>query len=193
MKRYNTVLGKVTICVCEIIVGVLLMVNPVVFTAGIITSAGILLLLTGAFTMLKYFRTDPFEAMLEQGLVKGICAILGGILCVFKKELIITTFPLLTVLYGVVILFTGIMRVQWAVDMMRIKKEQWQMAGIGAAVSIILSAIILLNPFKSTVALWRFVAISMIIGAVIDLVILVFIKQGSREDKEEEKTPTDIM
>lgn len=168
------------------------MVNPVVFTAGIITAAGILLLLTGAFTILKYFRTDPFEAMLEQGLVKGICAISGGILCVFKKELIITTFPLLTVLYGVVILFTGIMRVQWAVDMMRIKKEQWQMAGIGAAVSIMLSAIILLNPFKSTVALWRFVAISMIIGAVIDLVILVFIKQGSREDKEE-KLPTDIM
>ncbi|MFG6394435.1 MAG: DUF308 domain-containing protein [Lachnospiraceae bacterium] len=192
MKRYNTVLGKVTICICEIIVGVLLMVNPVVFTAGIITAAGILLLLTGAFTILKYFRTDPFEAMLEQGLVKGICAISGGILCVFKKELIITTFPLLTVLYGVVILFTGIMRVQWAVDMMRIKKEQWQMAGIGAAVSIMLSTVILLNPFKSTVALWRFVAISMIIGAVIDLVILVFIKQGSREDKEE-KPPTDIM
>lgn len=192
MKKWNTVLGKVTICVCEIIVGILLMADPVVFTAGIITAAGILLLLTGAFTILRYFRTDPLQAQSGQGLVKGICAILGGLLCIFKKEWIITTFPVLTVLYGLIILFTGIMRIQWAVDMMRIKKEQWQMAGVGAAVSIVLAAVILLNPFKTTVVLWRFVAVSMIIGAVIDLVILVFIKQGNKE-YEEQNNKTDIM
>ncbi|MCX4325990.1 MAG: DUF308 domain-containing protein [Lachnospiraceae bacterium] len=192
MKKWNTVLGKVTICVCEIIVGILLMADPVVFTAGIITAAGILLLLTGAFTILRYFRMDPLQAQLEQGLVKGICAILCGLLCIFKREWIITTFPLLTVLYGLIILFTGIMRVQWAVDMMRIKKEQWQMAGAGAAVSIVLAAVILLNPFKTTVVLWRFVAVSMIIGAVMDLVILVFIKQGNKE-YEEQNNKTDIM
>ena len=43
MKKWNTVLGKVVVCVCEIIVGVLLMADPIVFTAGIITAAGILL------------------------------------------------------------------------------------------------------------------------------------------------------
>ena len=185
MKKWNTVLGKVVVCVCEIIVGVLLMADPIVFTAGIITAAGILLLLTGAFTILRYFR---MEAQLEQGLVKGICAILGGLLCVFKKEWIITTFPLLTVLYGLVILFTGIMRIQWAVDMMRIKKEQWHMAAAGAGVSIVLATVILLNPFKTTVVLWRFVAVSMIIGAVMDLVILVFINQDNKGNKKEDST-----
>lgn len=188
MKKWNTVLGKVVVCVCEIIVGVLLMADPIVFTAGIITAAGILLLLTGAFTILRYFRMNPMEAQLEQGLVKGICAILGGLLCVFKKEWIITTFPLLTVLYGLVILFTGIMRIQWAVDMMRIKKEQWHMAAAGAGVSIVLATVILLNPFKTTVVLWRFVAVSMIIGAVMDLVILVFINQDNKGNKKEDST-----
>lgn len=181
MKRWNTVLGKVVLCVCEIIVGVLLMADPVVFTSGIITAAGVVLLMMGAFTIFKYFRMDPLDAQKEQGLAKGICAVLMGLFCVFQREWIITTFPLLTVVYGVVILLTGIMRIQWAADMLRMKKEQWHMAGAGAAVSIVLAIIILLKPFKSTIVLWRFVAVSLIIGAVIDLVILVFINQVKEE------------
>lgn len=105
----------------------------------------------------------------------------------FQREWIITTFPLLTVVYGVVILLTGIMRIQWAADMLRMKKEQWYMAGAGAAVSVVLAIIILLKPFKSTIVLWRFVAVSLIIGAVIDLVILVFINQVKEETLPDSK------
>ena len=50
MKRWNTVLGKVVLCVCEIIVGVLLMADPIVFTSGIITAAGVVLLMMDSFT-----------------------------------------------------------------------------------------------------------------------------------------------
>ena len=90
------------------------MADPIVFTSGIITAAGVVLLMMGAFTIFKYFRMDPLDAQKEQGLAKGICAVLMGLFCVFQREWIITTFPLLTVVYGVVILLTGIMRIQWA-------------------------------------------------------------------------------
>ena len=51
-----------------------------------------------------------------------------------------------------------------------------------------LATVVLLNPFKTTVVLWRFVAVSMIIGAVMDLVILVFINQDNKGNKKEDST-----
>jgi len=177
MKKWNSVFGKVVMCVCEITAGVLLLLNPLGFTTGIIKVAGVLLSVAGIFSIYKYFRTEPFEAHKEQGLVKGISGILSGLFCVFNTKWFILTFPLMTVVYGIIILFTGILRVQWAVDMLRMKNGKWQMAAGGAAVSLVLSGIILLNPFATTAVLWTFVAVSLITGAVIDLVVLVFINQ----------------
>ncbi|HBA96929.1 MAG TPA: hypothetical protein DCZ23_02365, partial [Lachnospiraceae bacterium] len=182
MKKWTSVFGKVIMCICEIVVGILLLLDPLGFTAGIIKVAGALLLLSGAYSVFRYFRTDPVEAQKEQGLVNGLCYISCGLFCVFYTQWFLTTFPLLTVIYGVIILLTGLMRVQWAVDMLRMKKEQWYMAAIGAFVSLALAGFILFNPFSSTVFLWRFVAVSLIIGAVIDLLVLVFINQNLKQN-----------
>lgn len=191
MKKWNSVFGKIIMCICEIIVGVLLLLDPIGFTSGIIKVAGALLLLSGAFSVFRYFKTDPVEAQKEQGLVNGLCGITCGMFCVFYTNWFITTFPLLTVIYGVIILLTGIMRIQWAVDMLRMKKEQWYMAAIGALISLVLSGFILFNPFNSTVFLWRFVAVSLIIGAVIDLIVLIFVNQNLKHGKVSDETGID--
>lgn len=191
MKKWTSVFGKVIMCVCEIIVGVLLLLDPLGFTAGIIKVAGTLLLISGLFSTVKYFKMDPVEAQKEQGLVNGLCYILCGLFCVFHTEWFIETFPLLTVIYGVIILLTGIMRIQWAVDMLRMKKEQWYLAAIGALISLILSGIILFNPFSNTIFLWRFVAVSLVIGAVIDLIVLVFVNQNLKQNKISDETKID--
>lgn len=191
MKKWNSVFGKIIMCICEIIVGVLLLLDPIGFTSGIIKVAGALLLLSGAFSVFRYFKTDPVEAQKEQGLVNGLCYITCGMFCVFYTNWFITTFPLLTVIYGVIILLTGIMRIQWAVDMLRMKKEQWYMAAIGALISLVLSGFILFNPFNSTVFLWRFVAVSLIIGAVIDLIVLIFVNQNLKHGKVSDETGID--
>ena len=83
------------------------------------------------------------------------------------------------------------MRIQWAVDMLRMKKEQWYLAAIGALISLILSGIILFNPFSNTIFLWRFVAVSLVIGAVIDLIVLVFVNQNLKQNKISDETKID--
>lgn len=191
MKKWNSVFGKIIMCICEIVVGVLLLVDPLGFTTSIIKVAGGLLLLSGVFSVFKYFRTDPVEAQKEQGLVNGLCCISCGLFCVFYTEWFIVTFPLLTVIYGVIILLTGIMRIQWAVDMLRMKKEQWYLAAIGALISLVLAGIILFNPFNNIIFLWRFVAVSLVIGAVIDLIVLVFVNQNLKQDKISKESEID--
>lgn len=157
----------------EMIVGILLLINPVGFTSGIIMAAGIVLLVLGIVEIIKYFRTNVKEAALGQTLVKGIVAVLAGGFCAFKTEWFIVTFPVLTIIYGVGILLTGIGKIQMTVDMVRQKNKKWFWAAINAVVSIVCAIVILKSPFTSTTILWIFTGASLIAEGVLDIVTLI--------------------
>lgn len=172
MKFLKTNFGGIVICLFEILVGILLLMNPVAFTSGIIVGAGIVLMCGSLVSIVKYFRTEPEEAAKSQTLVKGLVALLAGAFCAFKSEWFIVTFPVLTLIYGVVILITGLGKVQWMVDAIRLKKGKSLFAAISALLSIVCGVVIITSPFSSTAVLWMFTGISLIIEAIFDVVVL---------------------
>ena len=174
-------LGSVAMSLAEIIIGILLLVNPVAFTSGIIVAFGIVLMITGIGTAIKYFRTEPEEAAVSQILVKGLLMLLAGIFCAFNSHWFIATFPVLTLVYGVVILVTGITKLQWTVDIIRMKRCKWLWMAISAAISIICGITVITTPFKTTAVLWMFIGIALIIDAVFDMIGGIF---GNREKRE---------
>lgn len=180
----KVLLSRLVMCICEIVVGVLLLINPIGFTTGIVIIAGIVFSVMGVLSILGYFRAEPEDAQKGQGLAKGLCGILCGLFCILRSEWFIVTFPIMAMMYGVIILITGIVRIQWAVDLLRMKSSQWYYAAVGALLAVIFSCVILCNPFETTVFLWKFVAISLFIEAVADLVFLVFVQQGSVSREE---------
>ncbi|MDE7220977.1 MAG: DUF308 domain-containing protein [Oscillospiraceae bacterium] len=170
--------GKILLCICEILVGILLLIDPEAFTTAIITGLGLILFALGAISVFSYFRTPPAEAQQGRGLVRGLCAILGGMFCIFRSNWFVLTFPLLTMMYGVSILFIGLTRVQWAVDMLRMKRERWPFAMISAAISVTAGTVILLDPFGAAGLLWRFVAIALLVEALVDLGVMIFMHRS---------------
>ncbi len=174
MLEQKTRWGGITVALCEVIVGVLLLIRPVAFTVGIVTALGILLLCVGILNVVSYFKSSPEEAKLKQSLARGLISILLGLFLIFKKKWLIAAFPLITMVYGVVTLVTGIVKIQWMADMIRQKAKRWVWVGFSAGLTIIGSIIILFNPFSSTVILWSFIAITLIVEAVIDLVAAIF-------------------
>lgn len=179
MQRFKENMGAILACLIEVLVGVLLLVNPVGFTAGIIIAIGVVFLIGGIAAMIRYFRTDAIQAAAEQNFVKGMIGIVFGLFCCFHSEWFIATFPVLTILYGVMNLIGGIFKAQFAVDALRLEKP-WGWAAFSAVVSIILAATILLNPFTSSVVLWEFTAIALIVEAVCDLVATIVACRKSR-------------
>lgn len=173
MKNVKESLSTIILSIFELIVGILLLISPVGFTTGIITTAGIVMMVVGVITLIQYFRTKASEAAAGQLMFKALVCLLIGAFCIFRSDRIIATFPLLTMLYGVVILLTGISKVQWTVDMLRLKKKRWWLAAIGAVVSILFAVVIFMNPFSSTAVLWMFTGISLIVEAVMDIAILI--------------------
>lgn len=174
MSKMNRNLVNLIVCISEILIGALLLINPVGFTSTVFILLGIALIIAGAWKILGYFRSAPEHAAEHGGLVTGLVSVLLGLFCAFKWEWFILAFPVLTVLYGVITLVNGVNKVQWAVDLLRLKQKYWFIAMIGAACTLLFGVLILVNPFASTAALWMFIAVTLIVEAVIDILTLVF-------------------
>ncbi|MBQ8296258.1 MAG: DUF308 domain-containing protein [Ruminococcus sp.] len=173
MKNLKFNINGILLSVFEITVGILLLINPISFTSGIICVFGIALVVLGIVSVIRYFKSKPEEAAVGRELSKGIIAAAAGVFCIVKTEWLITIFPLLTIAYGMIILLAGISKIQWTVDMLRLKRKRWFLPAIGALFSIICAIIILNNPFASTTVLWIFTGIALIIEAIFSIVIII--------------------
>lgn len=180
MSTLKRSLNGTVVSIIELIIGVLLLINPVGFTSGIITVFGIILMICGLVNVVKYFRSEPEEAAVKQLLAKGLAELLAGAFCAFHSYWFIATFPILTLIYGVVILFTGLAKIQWTVDMLRLKRKRWFLAMISAAVSVICGIVIITSPFSTTAALWMFTGIGLIVEAVFDIVAAIW---GNKQEE----------
>lgn len=185
MKTKKFSLNVILTSVFEIIVGILLLVNPLNFTAGILTVLGIVLCILGVKSIVTYFRTDADEAAGGNQFLFGLIMLLTGGFCAIKTHWIIASFPILTVVYGVVILLTGLGKLQTTVDMLRLKRKHWYFAGISAVLSLICAVIVLMNPFSSTAVLWMFTGITLIVEAVLDIITVIFSKPVPEQSAEE--------
>lgn len=167
----------IILSLCEVIVGILLLVNPVGFTTGILIFLGLVLLILGVTNVVQYFRATPQRAAIEQKMSRGLLEILVGLFLVLKSGWFLATFPILTILYGIGTLLTGITKVQWTVDQIRLKMKKWFWTALGAVLTIVCAVIILCNPFSSTAVLWTFIAVILIVEAAIDIIAAIFSKE----------------
>lgn len=174
MSMIKENLNGLLLCMFEVLVGVLLLINPVGFTSGIIITLGIALLLIGLMYVVQYLRMKPQEAVMSRALFKGLVCLVIGAFCVMKSQWFVETFPLLTLIYGIIILMTGLYKVQWTVDMLRMKKDKWYLIALSALISLVCGGVILYSPFEATITLWKFTAISLIVEAIFDIVTLVW-------------------
>ncbi|MBQ8200741.1 MAG: DUF308 domain-containing protein [Clostridia bacterium] len=162
--------GSVMTSMLEIIAGVLLLINPVGFTSSIIIGAGAVMALLGVMNLVRYFLGKPEIGAQKQQLFKGMVLIMAGVVCITQYPWFLTAFPLLTVLYAGWMLVLAAMKLQQMADMLRAKAGRWYMPGIAALLAAVLAAIILVNPFGATSAVWVFVAVSLIAEATVELV-----------------------
>lgn len=164
--------GRIVLCLLELIVGILLFIDPVGFASGIFIATGILLIILGIVEGIQYFRMPPEEAFFRQPLVKGLVFVGVGAFFTFCSDWLLLTFPILTVVYGVAILLSGLVKIQLAVDLFRWKSKKWFFPALSAVLSIVCDVLILWNPFTSTTILWSFAGVMLIVSAVFDAVTL---------------------
>lgn len=71
MYKFNRRKGNLLTCIAELLIGILLFINPVGFTSGIIIMLGVILAGSGIVNLFGYFRAAPEDAAEQGGLASG--------------------------------------------------------------------------------------------------------------------------
>ena len=73
------------VCIGEILIGALLLINPIGFTSAVLIALGVVLVALGAIRLVGYFRSDPEAAAQGGGLVTGLLFMLAGLFCILDS------------------------------------------------------------------------------------------------------------
>lgn len=85
MYKFNRRKGNLLTCIAELLIGILLFINPVGFTSGIIIMLGVILAGSGIVNLFGYFRAAPEDAAEQGGLAKGLGLLLAGTFACFDQ------------------------------------------------------------------------------------------------------------
>ena len=166
-----------------IVVGILLLINPVAFAMGLVKLAGVFLVVLGALRIVRYFRTDPETAARGQDFFIGLIAILGGLFCIFFTGWFLSAFTTLAVIYGLLQLLLGFSKVQRTVDFLRMDLSLWYLPAASALIYLVFGFIIVLNPEMTLINVWVFTGVTMILEGIITAVCLFLLERERREAK----------
>lgn len=183
MKAIRNNLGFILLSIAELAIGILLIISPVGFTTAVLCTVGVTIAVMGAYSVLRYFRIDAEKSAMGLDLFVGLTAMTVGIICVANTTALAMAEPFLAVFLGIALTLLGILKIQWCVDMLRLKRDKWYIPAAGAVISIVCGVLIITNPFGSADGLWLFTAISLIIDAVCEIVILIF-RRRTPADKQ---------
>ena len=174
-----------------IVVGILVLVNPDLYTTIIIRVVGVLLTLLGIYDIVKYFRSDPMEAAKGSGFYSGVMMVTAGGFCIFSLNTLKSVFPMMAVLYGIFQIVLGYRKLQHMVDALRMKLPLWWLQAISAGISLLFGYLIALNSGMTLMSIWVFTGITMIIEGVFDAasMFVTFRNRARNEEISKEAAP----
>lgn len=168
----------IALTLLEIVLGVLLIIDPINLTKVFIVVFGVILLLAGALFTLFYFKTSALDAAFGSSLALGLTFLSVGVLFTFFSSFILTLFSAFPIFLAVVLCFSGLLKFQWTIDSLRLGTGKWFLPLLDAALSILCAVLIFTNPFGTLLALLRFSGILLIVEAVLDILVLMLIRRA---------------
>lgn len=177
MKKFlSSKIGNILLCVAEIVVGVLLLINPDKVTSAFVICAGAAMILGGVVCCTLYFVGEAEAMVIKQLLFKGLLLIILGLLCVTQYDVLLKALPVVTWVYAIALLVLAAYKVQCTVDILRLSGIRWYFPAISAALALILALFILLNPNTALNFVWGFMGVSIILEAALEIATIILLK-----------------
>ena len=139
----------------EIIVGVVLLVDPVGFLRLAIILFGMGVLAAGIVYLIRYLRARKNGETRTAWMIDAVIGILLGLFCLIANLWIVESFAALVVVCGILLVLLAIMKVQWTLELRCIGRT-WLASALSAVLSIAIAILIILHPFSVMTTLWRF-------------------------------------
>lgn len=132
--------------------------------------------------VIQYVRKDVTKDFYRKDLVYGLFAIILGIVGLVKVEMVESIIP---VVLGLFVLFSGIMKLQNAFDLYRLKKTNWLVVLIIAILNVIFAIILITEPVWVVGMLFRLIGIGLLFSGITDLVTMLFFTSKISSDRDD--------
>ena len=157
--------NMILVSIAAIVVGVIAIFAPAVFNQIICYVIAGLLCAVGLYTFIIYLIADSTDSFGSFGMVKGITALAFGVL-LFVNPSFVT--GVLGIVLGISMIIDGAVKLQYAIDLLRIKvKEGW--AILIPAVAVTILGIVIIAANNSANAFIVFIGITLVIDGISDL------------------------
>lgn len=164
-----------------VIVGLFLVIKPATTLSLVSYVLGLILLVTGIISLIKYYTKKEGNNLFNFGLILGIIQVVAAVIFISKPNLIASIIPLII---GIWILSNGIVKLQFAINLKNEKKDSWIYSLVIACTSIIFGIILVLNPFDGAVIFTQIIGGVLIVYAVVDFLQSRHIKKVLQEGVE---------
>ncbi len=150
--------------------------------------AGVLFVL-GIIAVINFFRESSINPFNDLNIVYGIVTIILGILIISNPMAIATIIPFVV---GLVILISSSIKLAYSIELKDNEDEVWKPTLIMAAISALCGILILFNPFKTSVIVFKIIGIFIIVYSILDIVSIYQIKKSFKTIKNEIERIEDV-
>lgn len=169
--------------VLYILLGIVALVIPETMQKTLGYLIGIVLIVAGAVSMICYLLRDARDNYYHNEFVFGLVGIVVGVAVLYKVEVIISLIPFIL---GILVLFSGCSKLQDAIDLKRLSYGSWVGMLIVAIINIILGIVLICNPFKAAVLLFRVLGVGLILSGASDCFSTIYFARKFRRFKQEQ-------
>lgn len=168
--------------VLYILLGIVALVIPETMQKTLGYLIGIVLIVAGAVSMICYLLRDARDNYYHNEFVFGLVGIVVGVAVLYKVEVIISLIPFIL---GILVLFSGCSKLQDAIDLKRLSYGSWVGMLVVAVINIILGIVLICNPFKAAVLLFRVLGVGLILSGASDCFSTIYFARKFRRFKQE--------
>lgn len=177
MRKKNFSLSLI-ISFIFIVLGLFLFIRPDSTITTISYIIGCLLLIIGALSIIRYFRSDYGINALDFDLVYGVLLVIGGIYLIIKPTMLASIFP---VVLGIWIIINSVTKFQYALILKKLDKNDWKYTLLISFLTFAWGIILLINPFQSVLLITQVIGIFIIIYAVLDIIDSFILKRNEED------------
>ena len=156
-----------------ILLGLFLLIKPDSAIHLVSYALGIMLLIGGSISMIKFFSNKQLESYLDLNFVVGSFVFIFGIIILIKPTTIASIIPLLL---GIWMVINGVTKLSYSLTL---NKNNKSLSSILVALLILVCGILLIfNPFEGAKFFTQILGATIIIYSVLDLIECIVIKKS---------------
>ena len=170
--------------VLYILLGIVALVIPETMQKTLGYLIGIVLIVAGLISIICYLLRDARENYYHNEFVFGLVGMVVGAAVLYKVEVIISLIPFIL---GILVLFSGCSKLQDAIDLKRLGYGSWAGMLVVAVINIILGIVLICNPFKAAIVLFRVLGVGLILSGASDCFSTIYFAEKLRRFKQEQE------